>query len=207
MKQKISEFVKLPEFEGLLGNYRLVSVGYVHKDRDDILVGYRNKDSDPERNGLIVLPSGGLRNGESFEEAVIRETLEETGVYTLLYNNDFSHIEDSPYLKEYGPVVAITNKNGTIWIFARDTEKRYTGKMFDLYPLTEPQETSSDLKSPHYEPFEFVINNPKLMPELGIAIDLISEKKFGYKTKGKIVLEEEDFSGFMKEAIKESILP
>ena len=146
--KKISELVKLPEFAGLVsGDYRKSSIGYVHKtenSEENVLVGYRNKCSDPLRKNLIVLPCGGVEDGEGYEEAIIRETKEETYVDTKLSDpHVFSSIMQAPYLKEYGDVISLINEHGLMWIYARDNGNRYVGKLFDLNPLSEPCETET----------------------------------------------------------------
>jgi ADP-ribose pyrophosphatase YjhB (NUDIX family) len=56
---------------------RLGVAAIVHDLGYNILLGRRGKD--PNR-GLFVLPGGGVEDGESLEEALKRELLEETGI-------------------------------------------------------------------------------------------------------------------------------
>lgn len=201
--QKISNLVRLPEFAELLGEYRSVCAAYVHNDDlGDILIGNRNNKHDPLREGYIALPCGGLEEGESFEDAVIREIKEETYVDAEIQDSNlFSFIPDAPYLKEYGPVVFIINENGKAWTFARDSGIRLAARVFDLHPLTEPHETNSDLKNPRYEPLNRIIENQVyVMPEERFILDIIAEKRIGERIKDRILLDRKDFSVFMKEA-------
>lgn len=204
--KKISELVKLPEFADFSSdNYRKSSIGYIHRHVDseeNVLVGYRNKRSDPLRENLIVLPCGGVEKGESYEDAIIRETKEETCVDTELTDPPvFSAIMKAPYLKEYGDVVSVINENGLMWIFARDNGKKYVGKLFDLKPLSEPYETASDLKRPHYVSLKWLVKNEEgVMPEERLSLDIIAEKELIRLIENKVLLDKEDFSGFMKEA-------
>ena len=55
---------------------RIGVAGYITKFHGDLLLGRRGKD--PNR-GLYVLPGGGVEDGESLEEAFVREIHEETG--------------------------------------------------------------------------------------------------------------------------------
>ena len=207
--QKFSELVKLPEFEGMAdGKYRLVAAGYVHKTTNGeeyVLVGFRNKPSDPLRKNYIVLPCGGLEDNETFKEAVLRETKEETDVDAMFSGCDmFSNLKDAPYLKEYGETVVVMEKNGRGWIYARDSGIKLTGKAFDMIPLSEPDYTKndSDLAYPHYNPLNILIRNSNIiMPEERWIIETVAEKEFGYDIDGRIKLDDEDFSGFMKDFI------
>lgn len=60
---------------------RLGVAGYITRyNGGDILLGRRSKD--PNR-GLYVLPGGGVKEGETLEQALIREIAEETGYQVL----------------------------------------------------------------------------------------------------------------------------
>lgn len=59
---------------------RIGVAGYITRYGNDILLGRRGKD--PNR-GLYVLPGGGLQEGESLEDAFVREIEEETGYKVL----------------------------------------------------------------------------------------------------------------------------
>ena len=201
--QKISELVKLPEFADFLGKYTPVCAAYVHNDDlKDILIGNRYNKDDPERDGYIVIPCGRLEDGESFKDAVLRETKEETDVDAEIINSNlFSYSPGAPHIKEYGPVITINNPDGTVWIFARDSGRRLTGKVFDIYPLSEPHETNSDLRDPRYEQLDSIIRNQMyVMPEERFILDILNEKMMRNEVKGRVHLDEEDFSGFMKES-------
>lgn len=63
-----------------------------------ILLGRRGKD--PNR-GMLVLPGGGVEEGESLEEALRRELLEETGVQIALDPDRWS--TPAPILIEIDP--------------------------------------------------------------------------------------------------------
>ena len=202
--QKLSSLARLPEFELTEGTYRRASAAYVHKtllNPESLLVGNRYKDSDPLRKNKIVIPCGGLLENETFLDAAIRETREETGVDAIMLDNypSFSEIEGAPYLKEYGPVVSLISPDGTIWAFGRDNKKGYIYRLVNLYPLSEPREMHSDLKNPRYERIN-ILKNGNLMPELGMAADLILRREHKMKIKKRTFLDADDFSGFMREA-------
>jgi 8-oxo-dGTP pyrophosphatase MutT (NUDIX family) len=205
--QKISELVKCPEFAGLPGKYRQVAAGYVAKKQygyDYVLVGRRDNPHDPMRKGYIVLPCGGLEDGESFEGAAYREVREETDVITEMGDSMlFSCIPDGPFVKEYGPVVSVIEKNGTILCFARDSKIKLIGEAFHLIPLTEPRDMpDSDLRNPKYRDLLWLLQNQEyVMPEQHMLLDVVADRKMLRETKGKIRLDEEDLAGFIREAV------
>lgn len=59
---------------------RLGVAGIIRGDGFNLLLGRRGKN--PNR-GLYVLPGGGVKDGESLEEAFCREVMEETGLKIL----------------------------------------------------------------------------------------------------------------------------
>jgi 8-oxo-dGTP diphosphatase len=66
---------------------RLGVAGIIRNDPYTIVLGRRGKD--PNR-GLYVLPGGGVKDGESLEEAFQREVLEETGLKVVQPEEGFS---------------------------------------------------------------------------------------------------------------------
>lgn len=201
--QKLSDLVRCPEFAGLVeGEYRSAAIGYVPKrweNADYVLAGYRNKHSDPSRKGMIALPCGGVREDESYPETAQRETLEETDVETAYIGNPEIMINTLPFLKEYGPVVSIADAGGRMWIYARDSGKRYAAKLIELFPITEPGGGDGELEDPHYEYMGNLFRG-SVMPELGLALDQIRYVLYGSEIENGIPLRD-DFRSLLKEAI------
>ena len=91
------------------------------------------------RRGMLALPGGYINLGETWEEAAIREVLEETGV--VLQTND---------IKEFGVRSAI---DGTLLIFGLAQAKRLSSippftasdESTERLILTEPQDLAFDL--------------------------------------------------------------
>jgi len=132
-----------------------VAWGYVTRDigkGPEVLIAERHKKDDPLRAGELVIPGGGLKAGEDYIQAAIREVKEETGIYAcnpieMNFPDDLYFSKDLPNL--FGEV-----KDDIIYLTYKDSGKSYAGKLVLLSPkdhYQEPSEqSSSDAKNPHY---------------------------------------------------------
>jgi 8-oxo-dGTP pyrophosphatase MutT (NUDIX family) len=117
---------------------------------EEILIAERNKKSDPLRDGQLIIPGGGINQGESYIEAAIREVREETGIETGL-----PHIISGRELRKIdNRIKALVMGDGRIKIEYLDSGNIYIGKIVSLKPVDpyqEPKEQKdSDAKSPRY---------------------------------------------------------
>lgn len=80
-------------------------VVYRSADRNDVLLQRRDKPGEPVR-GLLEVPGGRWRAGESPDEAVRREVLEETGVRVLAVAGAVHHEQHGPEIATSGAVPA-----------------------------------------------------------------------------------------------------
>ena len=104
------------EFEKLIGDARRERidryvVGVLISKGDFVLVVKRR--ADDFMGGLHELPGGGVASGESIRDAVIRETLEETGLRITTIKEYLGHFD---YRSETGEV----NRQFNFWAGSRN---------------------------------------------------------------------------------------
>ncbi len=156
-----------------------VAWGYVPRDIGggrEILVAKRMKPDDPLRYGELVLPGGGICQGESYSDAAMREVLEETGINTVFdLALDFKPgkgIYTKPDL--FGHVDA----NAFIRLTYTDSGKMYHGRLVLLVPVDPLQnpveQPDSDAREPRYialqEAFE---RQGEFTPACQVLLDII----------------------------------
>ena len=116
----------------------------------ELLIGKRNKPSDPLRQGQLVIPGGGLKLGETYQQAAMREVFEETGIQTkspkLISGHELNMKDER--------VIARADKTGLIHIKYLDSGKLLTGRLVALIPKNQYkvplEQPNSDLKKPRY---------------------------------------------------------
>ena len=170
------------EYSVLKGvEYKPVAWGYTTRsvgDGKDLLVAERVKLGDDLRTGELVIPGGGLKSGEDYIQAAIREVNEETGVTAVPGNRSkFANLSGLPVLKNREKIIAIYDPMGLVWLYYKDSGKAYMGQLVDLEPRSEPVKPSGqDAKHPHYLPLEEVISNPeKFTPACQILLEMAEE--------------------------------
>ena len=87
---------------------RVGARGIVKKDEQYLMVYFKN-------DGFYTLPGGGVEEGESFEEAVIREVIEETGYVCRVIKKGVTlkeYFTDSVWINHYF-VLEVVEKTNT----------------------------------------------------------------------------------------------
>lgn len=139
-----------------MSDYKPTAWGLVTRDvgnGKELLVATRYKSGDELRQGQLVIPGGGLEEGELSYVTAIRETEEETNIYTQMTDSDkfYFNFKNRQRLK-LGKLEYFT-LDSQIYLEYKDSGKKYSGYVVDLAPLDpfqEPMQTESDAKDPKY---------------------------------------------------------
>lgn len=172
------------------GEYKPTAWGFVVRD-NELLVAERCKKDDPERKGQLVIPGGGLKDGEDYIAAARREVREETGINTPYpdIENGVVRIEtELPVLHRKENIMALINPRGydsnSIYIAYLDSGKKYDCRLVSLYPDDEKQrpfQADSDARNPAYMHFGEVAERlSEFTPACQIGVGMGLEHK-GFK--------------------------
>jgi hypothetical protein len=145
---------------GLIGKpYQQTVWSHVMRD-GNILVLDRTKKDDKLRGTSTVIPSGRLDPDERYLNGCQRETTEETHVESRPGDLDkFRNLYDKTIVRRRKNITVAIQPNGRMWAFYTDSEKRYTGWLFDLIGLTEPSEPEEEESTnPRYVNFEQIMD-------------------------------------------------
>lgn len=144
---------------GLIGKPYVQTVwGHVMRD-GEILVVDRTKKDDRLRGTSTVIPSGRLNPDERYLHGCRREAVEETGVENRPGDlNKFRNLYDKTILRRRDNITVAIQPDGRMWAFYTDSEKRYTGWLFDLIGLTEPKQMEEESTDPRYLPFQGIMD-------------------------------------------------
>lgn len=152
--------------------------GYVTRDIGnglEILVAERFKKDDSLRQGDLVIPGGGVEEGESYIEAAIREVREETGMEAFYSGSEF-HLKPREFRKR--SFNGWIGNDGFIYLKYLDSGKDYKGQIIALYPSSrEPKEQpNSDARKPRFLfIYKALIEREKFTPACQVLLDIIEE--------------------------------
>jgi len=160
--------------------------GYVTRDirgEKQILIATRFKKDDPLRKGELVLPGGGLEEGEDYIQAAIREVYQETGIETEFSVK--SHIKPWQATYRKTNLFGHVDENGLINLTYLDSGKEYQGRLIALSPLNSNQEPveqeNSDARNPRYISLEEAFKRQKkFTPACQVLLDTIRKVDTGF---------------------------
>jgi 8-oxo-dGTP pyrophosphatase MutT (NUDIX family) len=166
--------------------YEPVSWGFAWRKRSEVsghelLVAERAKEDDFLRRRQLVIPGGGLKAGENYLAAAVRETEEETGISAAPRCEEPIAVYRVTIIKPREEVIAIVD-GADIWVHYRDSGRRYRCRMFDLDPANgEVQEQpGSDAERPRFISLtEALRNAAEFTPACRIALEIGSVHIYG----------------------------
>jgi 8-oxo-dGTP pyrophosphatase MutT (NUDIX family) len=193
---------------GLYGKeFAQIAWGHVSKNDSDLLVVERHKEDDPERHGQLVLPGGRVdRLDETDVFGAQRETIQETGVLTKPGCSLWlTNLHDTTVVKESEKGLGIVEPNGRIWYEYRDSGKLYTGRVFDLVPLSDPKQTEDVNKRPRYIPIEDALwgsQYENFTPLCQLIMEMLKTELYGitFPEKENLLLAPHDLTNYLKMA-------
>jgi len=161
--------------------YKPVGMGYTARFGFDmekeVLIAERQKADDSRRSGQFALPAGGVRGGETYMAAAQRETREETGIETNPGIVCFARLSEHPVLKPRDDAIAIVDWGGAVWVYYRDSGKRYYFQIFGLeplYPSKKPKQTNTNAVNPRYVQLSYALSlRDWFTPACQIALEMI----------------------------------
>lgn len=110
-------------------NVELASLGYIYKDGQYLLL-HRNKKENDTSLGKWVAVGGKIEEGESPDDALIREVKEETGLDVISYNMKgvVCYPEFYPGVTEYMFIYEITEFDGDLIEDCKEGELKWIDK-------------------------------------------------------------------------------
>ena len=197
------------EFKILLEQlYKPVAWGYVTRRTQmdtpkELLVVERIKPDDILRKGELVLPGGGLKGNETYEQTAMREVEEEAGVFAMPTGKSrFSNLSEYIILKPREKIIGIVEPAGNMWVYYKDSGKSYHGKMIDLLPRTKPKlEKITDAKNPKYIAIRDAFKQKNnFTPACQILLEIIESAEFKKDLfkEDDLLLENEDIKTYIK---------
>ncbi len=168
---------------------RAVAWGYVTSDigfGKEVLIATRHHKDDPQRVGQLVIPGGGLEEGEDYTTAAIREVYQETGIVAEPSLPDFNF--RNRYVVKHN-LIGCVDQEGNIHLSYLDSGKNYMGRLISLSPRDVRQEPvenpDSDARNPRYVLLSEAFQNIKeFTPACQVLLDLIQEYKMPFATMG-----------------------
>jgi len=203
---KASDVLNSVELRGFdLPNKLFAPIAWGHVEKDGGLLVYnRHRPDDLERSGQLVFPGGHREGKESYLRTARRETFEETDVRTAPRDlGKFRGLHDNTVLKIRDKLVAAVQPDGRIWVYYTDSKKSYTGKLFDLLPLSEPSQKEDVSVNPRYEPAEKLIvpGEYDVTPAFGALLEMVGTYHgMDFLRKGDILLRDNDLRRYLRVA-------
>ena len=168
-------------------SFKPVAWGFVLRG-DELLIAERYKKDDPKRKGQLVIPGGGIKEGENYITTAQREVIEETGIDTVpsrdpikLWKLIEKYTGGPNYVMREGEKTIFTLNpwDDSVWIAYKDTGKKYRCFLVKLDPKNPKQKPSenseSDARNPRYESMEWIKDSIGLFTpacQIGIGLGL-----------------------------------